>query len=58
MPPPKSRFPAGSVGLLIATPPVIVTPVIVTVGSDAASATPMVRTGLPPLMIVASARLP
>ena len=40
------------------TPPLTVTPSIVTVGSLAASATPMVSTGPPPRMMVAAGPAP
>ena len=40
------------------TPPVTVTPSIVTVGSLAAPATPIVSTGPPPLMMVAAGPAP
>src|SRR6266516_4357680 len=55
IPPPR---PLDGVRLPIATPPVTVTPSIVTVGSLAASATPIVSTGPPPLMAVAPGPAP
>ena len=55
MPPPR---PLNGVRLPIVTPPVTVTPSIVTVGSLTAPATPIVSTGPPPLMMVASGPAP
>src|SRR3954469_7512767 len=49
MPPP---LPLDGSRLPIASPPVTVTPRIVTVGSLAAPATPIVSTGPPPLIVV------
>src|SRR5207248_2294161 len=55
MPPPAVKEGAG---FDVLTPPVIVTPLIVTVGSLGASASPIVTTGPPPLMIVVSTPAP
>src|SRR5262245_10141926 len=57
MPPPAAQTPSFPLhgtdsGLERVTPPVIVTPLIVTVGSLAAKIWPIVITGPPPLMIV------
>src|SRR6266849_617319 len=63
MPPPAAQTPAFPVhgtdsGLERVAPPVIVTPLIETVGSLAAKIWPIVMTGPPPLMIVLPAPAP
>jgi hypothetical protein len=63
IPPPDAKTPSWpkkgvDSGLEWVTPPVIMTPVIETVGSPAAPTVPIVTTGLPPLMIVASEPAP
>src|SRR4029453_17353511 len=60
MPPPNAMTPSPKKvrQLVRVLPPVIVTPLIETVGSVAANAFPMVTTGPPPLMIVSPAAAP
>src|SRR5919198_4471812 len=61
IPPPAANTPAGrkgNAGLELFEPPVTVTPEMLTVGSLSANSSPTVRTGPPPLMIVAAALAP